>query len=202
MKMEKKENQKSHKEIIIVLLLLLCISVGFSVLSSQLDVIGNTTIKTQSWDVHFDTVTEATGNVPGTTTAIASLGSASVTAGKSTEVKFDSTLSLPGDYYEFTVKVVNNGSIDAMLDNQISNTELTDAQKKYMTYEVTYEDGTAVQQYDAIHAGKSVNLKIKVAYKKDVSASDLPNTGDSNFASTYSINFVQADSNANFKTTK
>ena len=37
-----KKKQKKHREIYLVLLLLLGISVGFSYLTSQLDIIGNT----------------------------------------------------------------------------------------------------------------------------------------------------------------
>lgn len=47
--------RKKHLEIYIVLFLLLVISVGFSYLSSQLNILGTTKINKQNWNVVFDT---------------------------------------------------------------------------------------------------------------------------------------------------
>lgn len=199
MQEEKKKNKK-HREIYIVLLLILCISIGFSYLSAKMDIGGNTTVKKQSWDVHFANLVETNSTIPESGSNASDLGSATITAGKTTEVTFDSTLSVPGDYYEFTVDVVNSGSINAMLDSSITNTVLTDEQKKYLTYSVTYNDGTEIKENDGIHAGKSVKIKVRVEFKKDISDSDLPKTEDIQFSSAYSMNYVQATSSASFKT--
>lgn len=192
-----KRKNKKHRELYFILFLVLFISVGFAYLSAQLDIIGNATVRTQSWDVHFATITESSATVSSGTSS--DLGAATITAGDTTEVTFTSSLPLPGDFYEFTVNVVNGGSIDAML-SETTNTTLSSAQQRYLNYTVTYADGSAIAQNDAIHAGKSVTLKIRVEYKKNISADDLP-TSDVTFNSTYGMTFVQADSNANYKTT-
>ena len=192
-----KRKNKKHKELYFILFLVLFISVGFAYLSAQLDIIGNATVKTQSWDVHFETITESTATVSSGTSS--DMGAASITTGDTTEVTFTSSLPLPGDFYEFTVNVVNGGSINAML-SEATNTTLTTDQQKYLDYTVTYADGSAIAVNDAIHAGKSVTLKIRVEYKKNISASDLPGE-DVTFNSNYGMTFVQADSNANYKTT-
>ena len=192
-----KRKNKKHKELYFILFLVLFISVGFAYLSAQLDIIGNATVKTQSWDVHFETITESTATVSSGTSS--DMGSASITTGDTTEVTFASSLPLPGDFYEFTVNVVNGGSINAML-SEATNTTLTTDQQKYLDYTVTYADGSAIAVNDAIHAGKSVTLKIRVEYKKNISASDLPGE-DVTFNYNYGMTFVQADSNANYKTT-
>ena len=200
-KNSKKNNNKQerkHREIYVVLLLLLGISVGFSYLSSQLDILGNTTIKRQNWDVHFEGATESTAVIPETNTPVADLGEVSVTSGKTTEVKFNTTLPMPGDYYEFTVTVKNGGSIPAMITETGSSTELTTAQKKYMTYDVTYADGSEIKVGDAIRANSSITIKVKVSYKKDVAEADLPTT-DTTFSSSYTMKYEQADSTANYK---
>ena len=165
-----KRKNKKHKELYFILFLVLFISVGFAYLSAQLDIIGNATVKTQSWDVHFETITESTATVSSGTSS--DMGAASITTGDTTEVTFTSSLPLPGDFYEFTVNVVNGGSINAML-SEATNTTLTTDQQKYLDYTVTYADGSAIAVNDAIHAGKSVTLKIRVEYKKNISASDL-----------------------------
>ena len=191
-----KRKNKKHKELYFILFLVLFISVGFAYLSAQLDIIGNSTVKTQSWDVHFETITESTATVSSGTSS--DMGAASITTGDTTEVTFASSLPLPGDFYEFTVNVVNGGSINAML-SEATNTTLTTDQQKYLDYTVTYADGSAIAVNDAIHAGKSVTLKIRVEYKKNISASDLPGE-DVTFNSNYGMTFVQEDSNANYKT--
>lgn len=48
---------------------------------------------------------------------------------------------MPGEFYEFTVDVVNEGSIDAMIDSVVKTPELTSAQAKYIKYEISYENG-------------------------------------------------------------
>jgi len=192
-----KRKNKKHKELYFILFLILFISVGFAYLSAQLDIIGNATVRTQSWDVHFETITESTATVSSGVSS--DMGAASITAGDTTEVTFTSSLPLPGDFYEFTVNVVNGGTINAML-SEATNTALTADQQKYLNYTVTYADGSAIATNDAIHAGKSVTLKIRVEYKKDISSTDLPSS-DVTFNSTYGMTFVQADSNANYKTT-
>ena len=192
-----KRKNKKHKELYFILFLILFISVGFAYLSTQLDIIGNATVRTQSWDVHFDTITESSATVSSGVSS--DMGAASITAGDTTEVTFTSSLPLPGDFYEFTVNVVNGGTINAML-SETTSTTLTAAQQKYLDYTVTYADGTAISTNDAIHAGRSVTIKIRVEYKKNISADDLPDE-DVTFNSSYGMTFVQADSNANFKTT-
>ena len=111
-----KKKQKKHREIYLVLLLLLGISVGFSYLTSQLDIIGNTTIKKQSWNVHFDTpVVDQNATVDGGSRKVKDRGTVALKNGSTLEVDFTANLEYPGDYFEFTVPVKNAGTIDAMI---------------------------------------------------------------------------------------
>ena len=50
-------------------------------------------------------------------------------------------MATPGDYYEFTVDIINNGTIDAMINNIIMYPTLSTEQAKYLKYEVNYENG-------------------------------------------------------------
>ena len=60
-----------------------------------------------------------------------------------TAINFTVKLTNPGDFYEFTVKEVNAGTIDGMIST-ISKTGLTTAQAKYLDYIVTYDSGLVV----------------------------------------------------------
>lgn len=201
-----KKYQKKHREIYLVLLLLLVISVGFSYLTSQLDIFGNTTITKQSWNIHFDSPTETTGNIDGTNRSIADRGAVSLRENaNSLIVDFTATLDYPGDYYEFTVPVKNAGTIDAM----IAESGLTDTHTAtdLVNFSITYADGTTDQTKtiaakDGLHAGKNNIIKVRVEYKKDVTNDQVNNMAavGVTISSTYSMTFVQADGTASFKT--
>ena len=114
MEKKKKKNNERKSNILIVLLLLLVISIGFSALTANLSIIGNTLVSKQTWDIHFESPTKVGGNVDATSLELTN----------STTVDFSADLLKPKDSYEFSVDVVNNGSIDAMISS-ITATELT-----------------------------------------------------------------------------
>ena len=165
--------------------LALVIGVGYAFLTSTLNITGNTKIKENSWDVHFENFQPTTGSVTAT--------SAGIDTNK-TSVNYTVTLSKPGDFYEFTVDAVNEGTIDAMIGS-LSNTGLTARQLQYMTYTVTYLDGIEIAQNQALPADSSETFKVRVEYKKDISVSDLPED-DQQITLTFSATYVQADNNA------
>ena len=181
-------NQKEKKQLYIAVIftVALVLGVGYAFLNSTLNITGNTKIKENSWDVHFENFTPKSGSVQATSAGIDTAG---------TSVNYTVTLSKPGDFYEFTVDAVNKGSIDAMI-NTISNTGLTSAQSRYMSYNVAYSDGTAITEKQKLVAetGKET-IKVRVEYKKDITASDLPTT-DQTVSLTFSVTYVQADGSA------
>lgn len=201
-----KKKQKKHREIYLVLLLLLGISVGFSYLTSQLDIIGNTTIKKQSWNVRFDTpVVDQNATIDGGSRKVKDRGTVALKSGSTLEVDFTANLEYPGDYFEFTVPVKNAGTIDAMIaENGITNTATTN---ELITYTVEYADGTdaatkTIAAKDGLHNGKNNVIKVRIEYKKDVTNDQVNNmaAGGITINSTYSMTFVQADGTANYKT--
>ena len=54
-----------------------------------------------------------------------------------TEITYSINLELPGEYYDFTVDVVNKGTMDAKV-SEVNNNQLTEEQQKYLSYQVTY----------------------------------------------------------------
>ena len=101
------KKKKNSSFVVIALLLIVTISIGYAALSTTLNINGTSTIKTQTWDVHF-------ANVKATTTTGATVTKApTITEGKTTEVTYNVALNQPGSVYEFTVDVVNGGTIAA-----------------------------------------------------------------------------------------
>lgn len=139
------------------------------------------------WNVYFDNIEVTQGSV-------SAEQEATIIGSSRSEITYDVTLGLPGDFYEFTVDIVNDGTVDAMID-QVGINRLTEAQKKYMTYGVTYSDGMEVKENDLLRAGTTEKIRVRLAFKDEVASIDMP--GES-AALTLVLNtsYVQADENA------
>lgn len=167
---------------ILVLVLVLGISIGYAALSTTLNINGSTTIGKSSWDVHFANVIETAGGVTATKAA-------AITAGQTTEVTYEVTLPTPGTFYEFTVDVVNAGSLDAKtsaIPTLGGNTQPT-----IFNYTVTWSDGSPITANTALAAGDKKTVKVRIEYKKDITAAQLP-SADTALSLTCSIPYVQA----------
>lgn len=106
----------------------LTLTVVYAALSTTLNINGNAEVTAASWDIYLDNVMlnsgSATSNIPTIIDKITAT--------------FSTTLTKPGDYYMFMIDVVNNGSIDAMINSITKTPELSDTQKKYLNYIVEY----------------------------------------------------------------
>ena len=208
-------NKKKNKKMLL-LLLLLAISVGFAALATTLKINGSTNITKQTWDIYWDNASI----VPTTNLENADITKAAQTkTGDVTTLEWTVNLNLPGDYYEFTVDAVNNGTIDAMIteiDSKIGNSSIISTEEgqlvvadpspvpSYINYDVTYEDGTPLA-LNHLLAKKTNNTptrekyKVRVEYDRDaVENSDIaaiPSAGLS-LTFTFSVKYGQADNTA------
>ena len=133
-----KKNKRKVRYLILVLLLLF-ISIGYSYLNSTLNITGTSTINNPTWDIHWENVEVKTGSVSATTPTIDT---------NKTTVNYSVTLTIPGEYYEFTVDAVNAGTIDGMVSvvsNKLNGTEITTL-PNYLEYSVSYSDGVSIAQ--------------------------------------------------------
>ena len=146
------------------------------------------TLPTTKWNLYFENIEITEGSV----TAI---NPPQIKGSSNSEINFDVNLKIPGEFYEFTVDVANAGTMDAMV-SEISDSQLNDKQKKYLAYEVTYLNGNKVQKNDLLKAGTTVKLKIRIEFKKDIDAEDLPKE-DATISLVLNTCYVQADDNAN-----
>ena len=180
--------RKNKKRLYFTLLFLLAISigVGYAYLTSNLKINGTTKISKNTWDIHFQDVTMINNTVSAANPTLTS---------SNTVVTFSPTLKTPGDEYSFSVKVVNAGSIDAML-SEVVKAGVSTTQAKYTEFSVTYLDGTAINVKDKLGAGESLPLKVVVRYKDDITAADLPSSNQT-LSLSMTLTYVQADSSAN-----
>ena len=179
-----------NRKILYMLLAIALISIStltivYAALSVTLNITGTADISAASWDVHLDNVKLNSKSVTATAPTITN----------GTTATFSTSLTTPGDFYEFTIDVVNNGSIDAMVDGVTKTPTLTTAQAKYLNYIIEYQNGESINTKQLVAKNSFVRLKVRVEYRKDITASDLPTTSETlNLA--FTVNYVQSDGTA------
>ena len=182
----KKSKNKKKSLLLILLLLVVGISIGYAALATTLNINGNTIIEKASWDIHFENLVKNTGSETATTEASID--------GTKTLIEYTVTLPKPGDYYEFTVDIVNNGTIDAMI-SEVLKEGLTTDQEKYIEYTAEYSGGVELQEKDFLKAGEKDNIRVKVKYRDDISAAELP-TEETTLNLKFQVTYIQADESA------
>ncbi len=172
---------------------LLVMAVGYAAVFNQtLTINGTATAKAAKWDIHFDSESyeETTGSVTATSTNIGT-----------TSMSYNVTLAKPGDFYEFTIDVVNAGTFNANLTAITLTNSITSAQSNYLTYTFKYNNTT----YAASTSGLSILLKaadansdddvatvtVRVDYVQPANAANLPNT-DQEVTLNVSLDYQQA----------
>ncbi len=179
---------KSGKKIIglvVLVVMVLAVTIGYSYLSTTLNINGTSKIGVASWDVHFNNVKVTTGSVTG-----AQVTQAPTISG--TTLTYNVQLNNPGEYYEFTVDVVNSGSVNAKLSALPTISGVSSAQAVYTDYTFTHSDGTAITTLanEKLAAGATKTYKVRVAFKSDISASQLP-TSAQNMNLKVQLNYEQ-----------
>ena len=179
-------NIKDRKVLITSLcLIIVCmftLTVAYSALNVVLTINGNARVSAANWDIYLDNPRvepgSATKNVPEIKT--------------SSRLEFETTLNMPGDYYEFTVDVVNGGDIDAMIENVILTPELSEEQSRFLEYNVSYQNGRSIRTKQLLEKDTSMPIVVRIDYKKDLYASDLP-TGQVVLDFTLTLEYIQSD---------
>ena len=166
----------------LVMISVFTLTVVYAALSVTLNITGNAQVNAASWDIHLENVKVDSGSISNTVPVITS----------NTTATFTTTLKNPGDYYQFTIDVVNNGSIDAMIDSVSKSPTLSETQAKYLNYIIEYENGESINTKQLVSKESFVRLKVRVEFRKDITASDLPTTSETlNLA--FTVNYVQSD---------
>jgi len=180
------ENKKKKERGVLLLLIVavLLMTIGFAAYTQTLNINGTVTVKGSPWNVHYvaNDITPSTNSVTASSATI-----------DKTDFAFTVTLEKPGDFYEATINVINEGSMDAILkkvtmgltakdkDNAtVTSTDLA----KYFTYTITYNNGTTYTETTDNISGTTLAanaehnathpVKVKVTYVQPEEAADLP----------------------------
>ncbi len=153
----------------LIFVLILFISIGFAVLTTTLNITGSSTFSKNTWDIHFENIqvlVDSEEQVP------------VIDTDKKTTVTYNCTFASPGDYYEFSVDVVNDGTIDAMIKNIKStvNGKSIEEKPNVLEYSVTNKNGTELEERQLLRKKSSKTIIIRVGFKEDLQVSDLPDS--------------------------
>ncbi len=195
------KSSKRKNKILLLIILILGISIGFAMLSTTLKINGDTIIRKNNWGVYWDkdSIKVTDGSVD------SSIPVVSDDEEKNTVLTWSANLSLPGDFYEFTIDAVNSGSLDAMIIN--IDESVTPELPNYIKYSVTYADGTVPEEKQvfpkATKDGNTIiptreKYKIRVEVLDTMTREDVANIpeGGISYTFSYEIQFAQADETA------
>lgn len=165
-----------------LLFMILFISIGFAFLSANLNINGIFNIASSTWDVHFENIEIINNNIEADLPVIDS---------NKTEVTFSGAFNEPSEVFEFSVDVVNGGSINAMV-NEILKTGITSENESFIDFKVNYYDGSEINKLDLLKANSRTRINIKIEYKYEIDT--LATLGEQNFS--LALNYVSATKEA------
>ena len=182
MKFKRNSNQTAK---IVFLLLILAIGIGYAYLTSNLSITGATNVAGNTWNIHFANVQIATGSVTATTPA-------TINPSDNTKINYAVLLNKPGDFYEFTVDMVNSGTLPGKV-TLVELNGITSSLGDVIDYSIVYtNNNNPVAVDDILNAESSKNIKVRVYYKEDIEEDDLLNS-DVNLTLTFDVTFNQSD---------
>lgn len=150
--MKKKINLKK-----LFIILLIIVPIGFAVLTSNLNIKGNFSFLENSFNIYLDKleIVNSTLELP------------SVNIDNKESLSLTGNFKKPGDYIEFSFYAINDGTIDAELNN-IEVTEIATSIESYFSKSIQYFDGTETLKGDYLQAGSARKLIVKIEYKYDI----------------------------------
>jgi len=169
--------QQRNFQIFIIAILsitILVMAVGFAYYQRDFNVEGTVNVTPASWNVHFaDSIVTTTGSQE-----------IESNISEGTTLEWSTTLNKPGEYAEFSIDVLNEGSFNAILTDITmgGNTNHSD----YLKYEVYYNDSDT--PYEATTSGLNIELakkgteatvvpvKVRVTYIAPSDSTKLPST--------------------------
>ena len=173
---------------IILILLVVCLGIGYSYLNTELNINGTANINSANWSVYWNNVQVESGSVSAPTPTIDS---------DKTTVSYTVTLEKPGDYYEFTVDAVNAGTIDAMIetiDSKLNGVTMEEV-PAYLDYGISYSDDTPLEENQELLHDSTETYKVHIGYADYIEANELPTTNQS-LSLEFTVTYRQATDDA------
>ena len=152
--------KKGNKFLSIIILLSL-ISIGFAYLTSDLSLNGSGIFRKNSWSVYFANVEEMVEYGSVNTNATINFNK--------TTIDFNVHLDSPGSIYYLYTDIINDGTIDAMIDTF----SISGLSEEFLDINLTYSDGVEIKRYDLLKAGSKDTIQIEVKFREDITIEDV-----------------------------
>ena len=216
---ERRKSSTSEIVLIVLMVLVLSISIGYALLSTSLNINGQSRVKDAKWDIGDITIECPEGevctinpddptNVPPdestckpTDPTDCDNGTGAVIWLDGDTVYFKHILTQPGDTFTFYASIKNKGNIKAKVSNVIKN-ELNTTARRFLNYTVTDANGNAINAGRALNVGDTLKVKVTVSYRTDIAAlptaaeiSEINEEAEGHFGATsfFSVSFEQAE---------
>ena len=196
-----KERKIKVLSVITLVVAILGLTIAFAALSQTLTINGTASVDAASWNVHFESLDgadEVSAELSRTPNEWSNFSGSALTFGndKTTASVNMTVFGRPGDTIEYNFKIVNNGTVDAIISDVTKNTpefgtntegdspetgsivgtpdeEDIEFFNNYFIYKLTYtETGTEVSKDDVINAGEEKNVTLTIGI--DEAAPELP----------------------------
>ena len=156
------------------LLVVLGLVIGFATVTTTLKINGFTLIKKNTWDIRWDKDSRVLSEDMPAGTTLPTV-STSVNGTTDDTVSFSANLSLPGDFYEFYIDAVNNGTINGEISSVTTtwkkNGAVIENLPDYLAYTVVYADNEEEPaQGDVLLKGQSRTYRIRLEFKEDATS--------------------------------
>lgn len=188
---------KRYIYIAIFFLLLVGISLGYSRLMATLSIDGDVTVSEVRWDMKLNNISVEDGSY-----THSGVNTVSIDPSNKNKISYTITLDKPGDFYEFTYDIVNNGTLASELSSLVetgTSQEVISA-ATYIDYQVigipqVKDDLNNV--HDVINAGTTRTVRVRIEYLEgvidgiEIPGSDELDYPDFTLTKTFEFSFVQ-----------
>ena len=173
----------------IFLILLICV-IGYAVLRTQLGLIGTNNVNKTVWDIHFENVQVTENSVTATQTP-------TTDESTTTEMTYAVTLTQPGDFYEFAVDIVNDGTMDVMISDLSNSVYASDGTTEislptYLRSTLTDTDGATVMLDEILPKKTRRTVVVRIEFRRDINPEDLPTDGNKRMVFKLKVDYIQA----------
>ena len=160
-----RENKKRKIIIFSLIGILLCMAVVYAAVSTTLQIEGTSEI-TSSWDIKITDVTSGT--------ATGDAENAKVPDWDELSASFEANLYSKGDAMEYDVTITNNGTLDAKLDDIITNTQNANEEAVIITF-------TGYKKGEVLKSKTSKIVHVKIAYNPNYNGDETSSEVDLTF---------------------
>ena len=172
---------KKRRQIVIISLIIVLIgmTVGYATYSSNVEIKGTSTI-TSSWDIQ---ITNITGGTPTGTAE-----NAKAPTWKNTEASMEANLYKQGDAMEYDITIENKGTLDAKLDNIITDNKNSNTEAILISF-------TGYKKGEVLKANQSKIVHVKIEYNPNYEGEETSSETEITF------DFIQESSDPNKENT-